>query len=389
VKTPEQIVREVTTRLRSCWHEELAPDQTVRSRRWPYRIALGAPTSTAADQSFGEVIRWAHRWHDWSGEHHVTLTEQTRRIRSVEHCLPTHLVVPDLDTAGRLAGPEWARRIERGRQRHAAIAHQLPQCEAARAIRLADPLNDTDFTLALRAAQWLTTTPTTQWQNLTPRQVPIAGLHAKWLDTHSQLVRALAGLDELALRQRPTRVYWTYLDPTYRDTGARVHDSLTLGDYVPLPYAPDVVLIVENKDTAVMFPPLARGIVVEGNGNAGVGLLPQIDWIRSARAAIYWGDIDQRGYEIVNGLRARLPQLRTMLMDLATYDAYHEFGTEFEPNGKPVKLRPRMALAHLTSDERDVYDSLSDPDWLLHRRFEQERIPLCQALAHVQTILEG
>jgi hypothetical protein len=73
---------------------------------------------------------------------------------------------------------------------------------------------------------------------LTPRQVPIPGLHAKWLGSNSHLVRTLAGLDDLSMVTRPTRVYWTNLDPDYRRTGQCIHDSLTHGDSVPLPYEP-------------------------------------------------------------------------------------------------------------------------------------------------------
>jgi hypothetical protein len=74
-------------------------------------------------------------------------------------------------------------------------------------------------------------------------------------------------------------------------------------------------------------------------------------------------------------------------MDRSTYDAYKEFGTEFDPNGKPVKLLPSKPLVHLTASEREVYDNLSDPKWASHRRFEQERVPLPTALAHVQRVI--
>jgi hypothetical protein len=301
--------------------------------------------------------------------------------------MPTHLIVPDVDAAARLAGPEWVQRVERGRARCALVTERFPTAPAAAAIRLGDTNSDTDFALALDAAAWFETTPEDQWRALTPRQVPIPGLHAKWLDSNRQLVQALGGLDDLTLIQRPTRVYWTYLDPGYRRTGGRVHDSLTLGDTVTLPYQPTIVLIVENKDSAVLFPELAGGIVIEGNGQASVGLLPRVSWIKDAKTLIYWGDIDQRGYEIVDGLRQRLRQLRTILMDRQTYDMYACFGTEFEPNGNPIKLRPPKALVDLTPSEREMYDALSDPDWPRHRRFEQERVPLPTARAAVHRLV--
>jgi hypothetical protein len=380
MKTTAQVLREVATRLGSGW----ADDVVDGAGRWPQRFTLGAPSSTAVDGAFSAAVRWAHGWHDWAAAHDVVLIEEHRRIRGIEQKVPTHLQVPDLDTAARLAGQDWVRRITRARARHAAICDIFPTISAARAIRLADSATDADFALALDAARWFASTPESQWRGLTPRQVPIPGLHAKWLDGNRHLVKTLAGVEDLSMATRPTRVYWTYLDPDYRRTGRRAHDSLTLGDSVPLPYEPSVVLIVENKDSAILFPQLPGGIVVEGNGNASTGLLPRVPWIKAAETLIYWGDIDQKGFEIVDGLRSRMGQLRTILMDRRTYDAFKDFGTEYEPNGKPVKLLPRKPLEHLTPSEREIYNDLSDPDWSSHRRFEQERVPLLTALARVQ-----
>lgn len=383
MKTPDQVRHEVATRLASGWYNDIVDDVG----RWPHLFALGAPSSTAVDEAFSAVTKWAHGWHDWVSANNVDLIEDPRRIRGIEQKLPKHLRVPDVETAARLVSQEWVRRIIRARARNAVICEQFPAADAARALRLADSVTDADFALALRAARWFALTPESQWRVLTPRQVPIPGLHAKWLGSNSHLVRTLAGLEDLSMATRPTRVYWTYLDPDYRRTGQRIHDSLTLGDSVPLPYEPRVVLIVENKDSAVLFPELPGGIVVEGNGNASTGLLPQVRWITSAATLIYWGDIDQKGFEIVGGLRSRMPQVRTILMDRSTYEAYKEFGTWFEPNGEPVRLLPRKPLAELTPSEREIYVNLSDPEWASHRRFEQERVPLPVALTHVQGII--
>lgn len=168
-----------------------------------------------------------------------------------------------------------------------------------------------------------------------------------------------------------------------------MHDSLTLGDNVRLPYEPSVVLIVENKDTAILFPEMAAAVVVEGNGNTSVGLLPRVPWIANAPTIIYWGDIDGRGYEIVNGLRENLRQVRTVLMDTATYEKYAEFGTYTDERGVALKPRKRSALPWLTTAERTVYLNLTDPAWTRHRRFEQERIPLTTALRHVLDAVGG
>lgn len=382
MKNPAQVVSEIQTRLTKGWHQ----DVTHATGRWPADFSLGAPTSSLASSSFGAVTRWAHGWHDWANAHGVRLIEADRRIRGTDQPLPTRVSVPDLDTAARLAGVQWVRRIRQARDRVDVIRAGPASADVARALRLADSVGDTDFQLALRAAHWFSTVPEDDWRVLTPRQVPIPGLHAKWLDRNRNLVKALAGIRDLTMEKRGTRIYWTYLDPTYRASGGRLHDSLTLGDSVPLPYDPSVVLIVENKDTAVLFPALPDAVAVEGNGNASVGLLPQVPWIRSAPTLVYWGDIDQRGYEILNALRACLGRLPSVLMDEAAYETYRVFGTDVDETGKSIKLRPRESLTHLTAAERAVYDNLSNPDWNGFRRVEQERIPLATALAHVARV---
>lgn len=380
MKSIQTVVTEVEKYLASGWHLDAAGAGT---HRWPKVFALGSVTSAEADGRFTEVMAWAHGWHDWSQSNGIELRYESRRIRGVQNRLPTHVTVPNADTASRIAGNGWIAKLSTSRLRAVQIAAAFPTTEPPAALRLADKLSAVDFELALASARWFADNLSV-WPGLTPRQVPIAGIHAKWLDTHRPLIKVLADLDDLALAQRGTRVYWTYLDPRYRQTGARVHDSLTLGDNVPLPYTPEIVLVVENKDTAILFPEIAGGIVVEGNGNASVGLLPQVPWIAAAKTLVYWGDLDAKGFEIVDGLRTRLPQLRTVLMDTPTYEAYERFGTQVDERGVPLKLRPRKVVRALTTLERELYENLTDSDWTRNRRLEQERIPLGVALQAIE-----
>jgi hypothetical protein len=52
-------------------------------------------------------------------------------------------------------------------------------------------LDNYDFDLLVRVARWFTMNPRS---GLTMRQVPVAGLHTKWLARHRSLVLALLGL---------------------------------------------------------------------------------------------------------------------------------------------------------------------------------------------------
>jgi hypothetical protein len=150
-----------------------------------------------------------------------------------------------------------------------AAGRRFPQvADLGKILRAVDGYFDTDFDLLCSSAEWFMHNTAS---GLTPRQIPIEGLHAKWLDSHQALLPTLTGTDDLGLLPRhPQRLHFTYLDPEYRAAGGRTHDSATVGDPMAPAYCPEIVIISENKDTAMHFPPLRKAISVEGAGFGGV-----------------------------------------------------------------------------------------------------------------------
>lgn len=395
MKTPEQVVAAIESRLRNTWATAVTAaaeatggataDAAGDARAaWPHAFAIGELSSTQLAADFSAVVRLVHTWRAWAAEHDVALRYANRRIASTRQELPTHVLVPDLDTAARLAGGTWPARIGRGRARAVELAGRFAHLTSPeRTLTAVDKLSDVDFDLLCRAADWFACSDAT---GLTPRQVPIAGLHAKWLNTRRSLVAELAGVSDLGLLpDHPPRIHFTYLDPGHRAAGGRVHDSATVGDAVVLPYRPQVVLISENKDTAIHFPPLPGGVSVEGVGKGGA-TAAAFDWLVSALRVVYWGDMDADGLEILNGFRAAGVPAVSILMDLAAYDAWERFGTNVDKAGKPLGARPARPVPHLTDDERALYAALIAPGWARHRRVEQERIPLAVALEAVRAV---
>src|ERR1700691_5770103 len=241
------------------------------------------------------------------------------------------------------------------------------------------------FQLLLDAARWFTMNTAT---GLTPRQVPLPGFHGKWLNKNQALIQALSGRESLGLSSRPTRVHFTYLDPSHHANGGRRHESITLGYHPEPAYQAETVVILENKDTAVYFPPVPGGIAVEGEGAKAPGTLPLIPWIRQCRDVIYWGDIDAAGLAIVNDLRVAGVNVDSMLMDYATYEAYEQFGAWTDEKGKPILCSRRRKLPALTPTEQDIYQMLTNPSSTRVRRVEQERIPLEVAAEHLGSLLK-
>ncbi|WP_418608141.1 Wadjet anti-phage system protein JetD domain-containing protein [Georgenia sp. SUBG003] len=86
-----------------------------------------------------------------------------------------------------------------------------------------------------------------------------------------------------------------------------------------------------------------------------------MDWLRDAPHVLYWGDIDAAGFEIVNQYRQSGVPVRTILMDLTTYETYERFGATTDAKGNPLPVPAAKMLDTLTAHEQDVYDRLTDP----------------------------
>lgn len=299
MKTPELVVADIQRRVKNTWAATLTGTAEVPA--WPQAFPLGEPSSAALAADFAAAARLVREWRTWAEQRGLQLRCASRRVAGTDQELPTHVLVPDLFTALRVVVGEWPDRIARGRQRAVILADRYPHlAQPARTLAAVDKLTDVDFDLLCRAADWFAGHDAT---GLTPRQVPIPGLHAKWLNTRQVLVRELAGVEDLRLGPpHPARIHFTYLDPAHRAAGGRVHDSASVGDRMQLPYRPEVVIISENKDTAIHFPPVPGGVSVEGAGTGG-GTAASFDWIVTAPRVIYWGDMDADGLEILDGFR--------------------------------------------------------------------------------------
>lgn len=381
MKTTAQVIEEIRSRLEKRWYYAVAG---VERGDWPFKVALGTPLKVTLEADFRSAHEWVHTWKEWAAAHGLTLDWRTRLVRGTRQPLPTHLTVPDIDAAARICGQGWLRRLTEARRRIALLMTSFPHVDHTGTVRAAEALSDVDFDLLLDAARWFTTNTAT---GLTPRQVPLPGFHGKWLNRNQALICTLSGQDDLGLIDRPTRVHFTYLDPDHLAGGGRKHESVTIGDLIEPVYEPETIVILENKDTAVYFPAVRKGIAVEGEGTKAPGALPRISWISGCPRVVYWGDIDAAGLTIVNSLRLAGIDVDTMLMNFATYEAYEQYGAWTDDKGKPVPCSPRRNLAALTPDERRLYEALTDPTWARVRRVEQERMPLHVAVAHLDALI--
>jgi hypothetical protein len=375
VKNPEEVTLDIERRVKNTWNTNL---EAAGGLDWPHTFPLGAPSKANLEKSFHQYQTLSLTLQSWAAQNSLRLTIATRLVMGTTQPLPTHITVDDIDTAARLCGPAWTARLGRGRARLAALRSQGLAGDLTRAIRDIDGYSDLDFELLCSTADWFRRCGQSA-RGLTPRQVPVPGLQAKWLNSRHRLIATLADLPELSLLPpHPARIHFTYLDPGHRAAGGRWHDSASVGDAMIPAYNPRIVIITENKDTAIGFPPLLGGISVEGAGTGG-STPAAVDWLRTCPTVIYWGDMDADGLTILNQYREAGLAARSILMDIPTYDTYAQFGTNVDVKGKPIKASNRRPLAKLTDTERELYSRLTDPAWSGYRRIEQERVPLAVA----------
>ncbi|MEV4004263.1 Wadjet anti-phage system protein JetD domain-containing protein [Actinomadura sp. NPDC049753] len=343
------------------------------------------------------VARIGHAaWHEWHvgwrefADRHRTGVLIVRKPVSVQGVTDDYpaMLVAGLDAAVALVSESGPPPVEVDRAR--ALASSLRSTGAVltpATVRAAYQLGADDTEVLLSAVTWLRRNPDAgAW---TARQLPVPGMHTKWLDTHGALLRDVAGRDVRdEVRPRPAVLHLTYVDPGHVASGRRRHDAWTTGDTHDIAYRPRIVLVVENRDSRLWFPPVRDTIVVEGGGKAAAALLANVPWLRTAEHIVYWGDIDADGYAILDRFRAALSEpapdgappkpVTSILMDATDLHRYAQHGVNHDKAGRPIKTSPAI-LPHLTEAEATAYDTVATAGPTPFRRIEQEMIPLAHA----------
>lgn len=403
--TPKDAVAAVRRKIDQKWAEAVCADLGVGDQVvFSIPLRPGVSTGKAVEQ-LGHAAwhEWHMHWREFSDQlpTGVELVRKAVTIRGVAGDFPATLNA-NLDgavtlTADTRTGAEPPT-VDIGRAR--ALASALRSASAIltpATLRAVYRLRAIDVEVLVSAVTWLRQHPDAGTWTL--RQLPIPGMHTKWLDTHGALLRDVAGRDVRdEVRPRLTVMHLTYVDPDHAASGRRRHDAWTTGDVHDIAYQPRVVLIVENRDSRLWFPPVRDTIVVEGGGKAAAALLANVPWIRAADHVVYWGDIDADGYTILDQLRATLAKpapdgapakpVTSILMDATDLHHYAQHGVNHDKAGRPIKPSP-TTLPHLTEAETTAYNTIATAGPTPFRRIEQEAIPLTHAATRLLQILKG
>lgn len=396
---PDSAVALVAARVHATW-----PERVLRSIASEpespiiVRVRPGVSSSAAVERiGFAGWNEWRETWGNTSirRANGVDIVTSDLRVRGVPVAAPIELRVTTLTSALDLlrhvpsTDSELIATITRARD----LALRLYDAGASMqetTLRRVTRFSDTDVDMLISALVWLHAHPDLgAW---TARQLPIPALHTKWLARHHQLITALAGRDVTAeVKPRPAVIHYTYVDPHYLASGKRRHDAWTAGDTAAPAYRPRVVVVVENRDCRLDFPPVPEAVIVEGGG-AAARTLATVDWLVDADHIAYWGDMDADGFAILDQFRAELllhgVTVGSILMNEQSRAQYEHLGVNHDKHGEPL-TSTRRRLGNLTPDEAECYASLATSGAVTVRRIEQERIPIADARTALHQVLEG
>jgi hypothetical protein len=362
---------------------------------WPLEISLGLPSETVAIQQLDNVRDWITTWQSWQGPGEIIWCN--RRWRTLgEQRLPQKL---RLDSAVQIAA--WigeANRWQVAKQRYAQLISRWPQLTSIlpRHFAMLADYSAADFDCLLQVLDWFHTQSTSL---IYPRQLPITGIHSKWLETRqallADLVYALKNshanasttnsaphfFQQCGLKSPPTLMRMRLLDAKLRSALGGLSDiSAPIAELAALPLPLTRVFIVENLQSGLAFDDITGAVLIMGLGY-GVNVLADLPWL-AHMPCYYWGDLDSHGFAILHRARHHVPHLQSLLMDQTTLLQHQPLW------GEEKKPHRAATLSLLSPTEQATYDFLKHHQPGQSIRLEQERIAWDYAWAIIHAIVQ-
>jgi hypothetical protein len=290
------------------------------------------------------------------------------------------------------------------RRREARTLEELVRLTRAHDVQLVPWVVKYPLRVLALADDWARLLDITRWMQDHPRpgiylrQINLPGIHSKFIEAHRAVLAELfdlvlpgevidagsAGISgfcaRYGFRDKRLRARFRMLDASLALLPVSTEQDLTLDSdtFALLDCAVKRVFITENETNFLAFPDVDDAMVLFGAGY-GFEMLAKVAWLRRCEI-YYWGDIDTHGFAILDQLRARFPDVQSLLMDRETLMAHQSLWTR-EPTPE------RRDLARLTSAEQDLFDELRDNRLGKEVRLEQEGIAfgwLKSALSRLQ-----
>ena len=333
-------------------------------------LPLHPPTERHALATLDATREWVESWREAGRMPGVEVAWSTRNWSRVgDQQLPDRVTVRGTAAIARLAGESAAWNLLSARldELRGVIGDSEQAVAALRSqARVLADLDPDDFARVADVLAWLRENPES---GLRIRELPIRGIHTKWIEARRGLVaslhRAGTGFAGLGLLEPAPSIRMRVLDSSLSLAGL-TDVSAPVDDLAALPIRPTRVFVFENLATVLAMPDVRGAVAVHGAGHR-VHLVAGLPW---ARCVTYWGDLDSHGFAILNQLRASGVDATSVLMDADTLAAHHDlWGEDPEPNVGVFPL--------LDAEERSTLQLLSARG---NVRLEQERIPWSYAM---------
>lgn len=372
--------KDLKAKLMRDWERgDLLREELIDNHRFPLRLPLRAPDSTALSSRFDVVRSWVVELAACPVLR-LEFREVQHRVQGAQR-LPTSAWIDSLEDALRWINRfgEWNRFSNLVKTTRRSLPRLLPWMEKypLEALALAN-----DWPQLLAVVAWRIDNP---HPNVYLRQVDLPGLHTKFIEAHRGVLAELldlvlpsevvdstkSGARQFAARygflDKPVHIRFRVLDPKIKwGLGPLCSDiAVDAESFSRLCIGAKRVFITENEINFLAFPRVRDSIAIFGAGY-GWEALANCRWLH--RCAIhYWGDIDTHGFGILDQLRAHFDHADSFLMDRATLYAHSLFwGVEDSPL--------RADLLRLTQEERSLYCSLRDNSIQQGLRLEQEYV---------------
>lgn len=343
----------------------------LTGQEWvPFDVALRGPGPAEIGARLAEIQAWAAEWERAGGG---PLRVEYRQVggRVVgSNQIPCRAWLDSYAQAWELLGArrqvsQLTRLADRTRAECPRVLSWLER-NPVRALQLA-----ADWDRLLATVRWIDERRLT---GLYVRQVDVPGVDTKFIEGHSRVLSQLLDLQlnpdridvsvpdfagRYGFRRKPEYMRFRHAGPMYTEMTVRAEE------FTAPPAGVTRAYILENEVTYLAFPLSPDAIAFFGDGYA-VNVLAKLDWLASLDLT-YWGDVDTHGFAILNRLRSRFPDARSMLMDRETLLAHEsQWVTEKSPT--------RATLSGLTSDEQNLYRDLVNATFGPAVRLEQERV---------------
>ena len=373
---------DIETKLRRRWRSgDLLRAWAVRSPFPTVEVSLRGPSAAELAEHLSEARRWAAGIERASRQGRCfTIEPKTVGGKSFGRTeVPGRAIIADYAQAWEMLGARAdvaAFDDVLALSRNQPVVHEWVLAHPLKAITLAP-----EWAAILAALDWL------DWNRESGRylrEIDAPGVDTKLIERHRGVLAEMLGVTGAAAAFAPALGYAVKpstvrlrFDPALLGMPAaiteaelRLDELLQLGSgAVRLGSRIEQVLIIENEITYLSVPVPAGGVVVWGKGY-DADIPSSLDWLREADArgrVSYWGDIDTHGFAILNRVRARLPNVRSVLMDRDTLLKHRDrWGTEPTPTN--------AALERLTDTESVLYSDLVTDRYAPGLRLEQERI---------------